>query len=123
MKNILIFIGVIVLLFLLSECVSEKKVEYDFPQAMLPHVKTEYTKQCDKGQILYNINCAKCHTTKSHGHRIIPDFRSDQLKGYELRLTNQKHESNLTDSSVTAEELSLIMTFLNYKKRNTVKTD
>ncbi len=50
--------------------------------------------------------------------KVIPDFNADQLKGYELRLTNSQHEKKLTDESVTAEELGLIMTFLNYKEKN-----
>jgi mono/diheme cytochrome c family protein len=104
--------------FLLICCASRKKTEYNFPEQMLPHVKVEYQKQCDRGQVLYNINCAKCHTTKVRGKKIIPDFSPGQLVGYALRVTNSRHEQSLTDTTVTEEELALIMTFLSYKKKN-----
>lgn len=115
-----IYLQIVFSFLLLAACVSEKKVEYEFPEQMLPFVKTEYAKQCDKGQILYKLNCAKCHNQKVKGHKIVPDFKPEQLKGYELRVTNARHEQNLTDSAVTAEELGLIMTFLNYKKKSNV---
>jgi hypothetical protein len=81
-------------------------------------VKAGFMQQCDKGQILYEINCGGCHTKTVRGKKVIPDFSPEQLKGYELRLTNSQHENKLTDESMTAEELGLIMTFLNYKKKN-----
>lgn len=119
MKIKLLFFAIVTGLFFVA-CVSEKKIEYNFPDQMLPFVKVEYEKQCDKGQILYRLNCAKCHTVKVKGQKVIPDFKPEQLKGYELRLTNARHEQTLTDSAVTAEELGLIMTFLNYKKKSNV---
>lgn len=103
----------------LVTCSTQKSVAYEFPDAMLPHVKVQYIERFDKGQVLYSINCAKCHNTVKNRKQIIPDFKEDQLKGYELRIVNKKHESSLPDSLVTEEELGLIMTFLRYKKKNT----
>lgn len=102
------------------ECFAQKakKVSYDFPEAMKENVRAEFTKQCDKGQILYNINCAKCHNTTEKGKQVIPDFLPEQLIGYELRVKNPQHESDLPETNVTPEELGQIMTFLNYKKKN-----
>lgn len=105
-------------LLILTMCTAKRKVAYELPDAMLPHVKVQYAQQCEKGQILYDLNCAKCHSTKVKGKLIIPDFKEEQLKGYELRITNARHESSLPDSLVTEEELGLIMTFLRYKKKN-----
>jgi len=107
------------LFLVFAQCASSKKVAYELPAEMKPEVKVEYAKMCDQGKILYDLNCAKCHTTKKHGKEIIPDFTSDQLRGYELRITNPKHETNLTDETVSEEELGIIMTFLRYKKKNT----
>jgi hypothetical protein len=97
---------------------AQNKVSYELPNEMSAAVKAEYIKQCDKGKILYDINCANCHTTKVKGKEIIPDFTSEQLIGYELRVLNPKHESEIPETTVTAEELGLIMTFLTYKKKN-----
>ncbi len=109
----------IIIAFLISTCAGNKSaVTAHFPDAMLPHVKEQYKVQWEKGKILYELNCAKCHTIKEKKRVIIPDFREEQLKGYELRITNAKHEASLPDTLVTEEELGLIMTFLRYKKPN-----
>lgn len=101
------------------QCQAQKKAEYELPDAMLPHVKVFYAQQCEKGKILYDLNCAGCHNTKVKGKTIIPDFKQEQLTGYTLRVQNAQHEKNMPDSLVTEEELGIIMVFLNYKKKNT----
>jgi mono/diheme cytochrome c family protein len=116
----------IILITILSafmiHCASPQKVMYELPAEMSEAIRSDYVKQCEKGQILYNINCAGCHTTKVKGKEIIPDFTSAQLVGYGLRVTNARHETNITEESVSTEELGLIMTFLSYKKKNPVGT-
>lgn len=94
-----------------------KKAEYEFPAEMLPAVKVEYIKQCDKGQALYNMNCGGCHNVKVKGKIVVPDFRTDQLEAYVIRVSNPQHEGTMEETKVTAEELSLILTFLTYKKK------
>jgi cytochrome c5 len=103
---------------LILSCAVQKTIEPEFPEAMLPHVKTEYAARYDKGQILYDMNCGKCHTTIIARKKIVPDFKQEQLRGYELRIANAQHEKNMPDSLVTEEELGIIMTFLMYKKKN-----
>lgn len=68
------------------------------------------------------MNCSQCHSKKTKKGELIPDFKEDQLRGYELRIVNQSHESALPDEQVTEEELGLIMTFLRYKRKNTPGT-
>ncbi len=114
---------IIMTITLFSVCVpirsvAQQKIAHDFPKEMLPEVKVEFIKQYEKGRILYDVNCARCHSTFVKKKEIVPDFRADQLKGYELRVQNPKHESEMPDELVTAEELGIIMVFLNYKKRN-----
>jgi mono/diheme cytochrome c family protein len=104
---------------IVAACRVQKYIEPEFPEAMLPHVKIEYTTRYEKGQILYNMNCARCHTTKVGRKLVVPDFKPEQLRGYELRVVNAQHEKNMPDSLVTEEELGIIMTFLTYKKKNT----
>lgn len=107
-------------IMLMTACISQRQVSvaYSFPEAMSEPVKTEFTKVCDKGKVLYDINCAGCHNFKKGRRQMIPDFTPEQLKGYELRVSNAQHEENMPDEKVTAEELSLISTFLLYKKKN-----
>lgn len=94
------------------------KIPYTFPDAMLPAVKVEFARQCDKGQALYMLACAGCHNLGAKGKVIVPDWPSEKLIGYELRVMNPQHESGLPDEHVTAEELGYIMMFLTYKKKN-----
>ncbi len=118
MKMIKLMVGLFIASLLIFKCTSQKKVGYDFPDQMLPHVKVEFTKQCDKGQQLYTLSCAKCHDKKFNGKKVIPDFKPEQLSGYELRVANAKHTVALEDTLITTEELALIMTFLSYKKKS-----
>lgn len=113
-----IFILTAVTTIIAAACASRKPVQYELPEAMLPHVKTEYAKRCEQGQALYAMNCAKCHNTIVKGKEVIPDFSPEQLTGYTLRVSNARHESSMPDSLVSEEELIIIMTFLNYKKKN-----
>jgi hypothetical protein len=116
MRSLLCFVLLIAATWF-AACVSQKKL-YELPEAMLPHVKSEYARRCDQGKILYDMNCAKCHNSTIKGKTIIPDFNPDELRGYALRISNAKHEVNMPDSLVSEEELAVIMTFLNYKKKN-----
>jgi mono/diheme cytochrome c family protein len=95
-----------------------KKAAYSFPPTMSAPIRDEYAKLCDKGQILYEENCAKCHNVRVKGKLVIPDFTQEQINGYEIRVGNAKHEGALTDEAITSEELGLISTFLLYKKKS-----
>lgn len=97
---------------------DKKKETYVFPDAMAQPIRDEFTKLCDKGKILYEINCQKCHTTYEKGRKIVPDFTEEQLGAYSIRVANAKHEDNVSESNVSAEELALITTYLSYKKKN-----
>lgn len=117
MKNKIAII-LIVLLFLLVECTTQKKVLYEFPITMGEDIKAEYIKQFDKGKILYDINCSKCHNTKVRRKVVIPDFTPEQLVNYEMRIANPEHIENIPEMKVAEDELAIIMTFLRYKKKN-----
>lgn len=111
-----------IVIFMLAACTAQKETSYELPEAMLPHVKAEYLERCKKGEILYKISCGKCHMVKKGKREIIPDFKPEQLLGYTLRVSNAQHEANMPDTLVTEEELGIIMTFLNYKKKNPVNS-
>ena len=102
----------------LMQCKIKHDIPYEFPDAMIASAKIEFAKQCDKGKILYDINCAKCHNTVQRRKELIPDFTIEQLTSYEIRVSTPEHESNIPEMMVTAEELGYIMTFLSYKKKS-----
>ncbi len=116
MKNKLVIL--ITAIAVVAACKTQQKVSYEFPDAMAAPVQAAFKVQCDKGKILYDINCAKCHNKTVKHKELIPDFTQEQLKGYEIRVTNAQHEMSLLESQVTPEELGLISTFLLYKKKN-----
>lgn len=94
---------------------------YEFPVEMGQPVRNQFLVLCEKGRILYDINCGKCHNTQEKGKVIIPDFTIEQLGAYSIRVANQKHEMNVSEENVSAEELALITTYLTYKKKNLPK--
>jgi reverse gyrase len=121
MKKIILFILAFFAAFV-GIGVAQKKVvkavyTHDFPKEMVPHVKEAYTKLFEKGKILYGINCAKCHNTIVKGVEVMPEFTKEHLAQYELRLQNPKHEEELTEMRVNAEELQQITIFLTYYKK------
>jgi hypothetical protein len=111
-----LFITTVLLIYV--ACTVQKKQLYELPEAMLPHVKMEYTTRCDKGQTLYLLTCNTCHNSGTKRKIIIPDWTSAQLSGYTIRVSNRQHEANMPDSLVSEDELGIIMTFLSYKKKN-----
>jgi thioredoxin-related protein len=90
---------------------------HNFPAEMDASVKDQYVKLFEKGRILYQMNCARCHNTKVKGIETMPEFTKEHLAKYELRLQNPQHESDLNEEKVTAEELQQIMIFLMYSKK------
>lgn len=98
---------------------EKQKEVYEFPDAMAQPVRDEYTKLCEKGRILYEINCSGCHSTVIKGKKVVPDFTEEELGAYSIRVANPKHEERVSESNVSAEELALITTYLTYKKKNT----
>ena len=118
MKNILLALTVIAIISLEALAQKGGKVPYEFPEAMAAPIRAEFTKTCDKGQTLYDINCGKCHTTYVKRKKVVPDFSAEQMEAYQIRVLNPKHESELPETNVTAEELADILTFLTYKKKN-----
>ena len=113
--SVLFFFAAIIFLL---QCAVPKETVYELPEAMIPTAKVEFAKQCDKGKVLYDIACAKCHNIKVKRKEIIPDFSAEQLIGYELRVTSPEHVNGIPEEMVSTEELGYIMTFLSYKKRS-----
>jgi mono/diheme cytochrome c family protein len=119
MKIILTVIIVVLTMFCIQGYTREKPKEvYEFPESMPQPIRDEYLKLCEKGRVLYEINCAKCHNTIVKGKHIVPDFTEEQLGAYSIRVANPKHEENVSETNVSAEELALITTYLTYKKKN-----
>ena len=114
LNYILIFI---VFLIGFGACVTQSKVQYyNFPEDISQEAKAANFKMLEKGRVLYNINCAKCHNKKINGKIVIPDFTNTQLESYSIRIQNEVHVNNLPENKLTSEELEAIQFFFSYKK-------
>lgn len=123
MRRMITTVLCITAVFAYLQCMAEKKKssdinDYELPVEMAPAVKEQYEKICSKGKILYSMSCGKCHNSTVKKKEIAPDFTQDQISGYDLRMGNAKHEGNLGETQVTAEELAMISTYLIYKKKS-----
>ena len=118
MKHTATHIVLSLLFILVYACASHpKKIAYIFPSEMNATVKADYTRYCDKGRALYELNCAGCHNNRKGYKKGIPDFTVEQLESYQIR-GRKAHETRLEDDQVNAEELSYIIMFLTYKERS-----
>lgn len=99
---------------------KKKKAEYVFPSQMAQQVRDQYTELCDKGKILYELSCAKCHNEKKKGKLLVPDFTEEQLGAYSIRVANAQHEEMVSEMMVPADQLTLITTYLTYKPKSGV---
>ena len=103
---------------LMVACHARKATLYEFPPTMTGDVLDAYVADFNKGKILYDLNCSRCHTKQDGRKLIVPDFTEEQLVNYELRVSNDEHLENMPETKVTEDELVLIMTYLRYKKKN-----
>ncbi len=124
MKNSTLILLLFVAVVGLYACATQPKIQYyDFPDDIAEEAKIENRKMIEKGRILYNINCAKCHDKKEKGKIVLPDFTHAQLDAYTIRLKNESHVSALPDNRITPEELEAIQYFFAYKKPGKTVTE
>ncbi len=111
-----VFIFFIIITGLIG-CVTQAKIQYyDFPSDIAEEAKVANAKMLEKGRILYNVNCATCHNKKIKNRIYLPDFSSEQLDSYIIRIKNEVHVKTLPESKITIAEIEAIQFFFNYKK-------
>lgn len=92
---------------------------FEYPDDMTADTaKKRFLKEFNKGKILYNLTCAKCHNINVDEKQVIPDFSLPQLMDYEIRIQYQAHEDDLKETNVTHDELEFIVLYLRYKKKS-----
>ena len=120
MKKIftLLFVAIVCCMYSSAQKKQPKVIyTHNFPKEMTVAVKESYIKIFEKGKVLYQVNCAKCHNKIVDGVELMPEFTKEHLAQYELRVQNPEHEEPLSEMRVNAEELQQIMIFLTYYKK------
>lgn len=115
-KYCLTFLVLLAISLILTYC-APPKITYNIPETASPSDKERMIAELEKGRILYNMNCSKCHTVK----KIIPDFTREQLMDYNIRASNPTHIKNLGREALRQEDLDRVLGFLLYKKKNVEK--
>ncbi len=117
MKHPLVLLSITALVFAFAACVTQAKLQYyEFPTDITEEARTGNLKNIEKGRVLYNLNCAKCHNKKEKGKILLPDFTNEQLDMYKIRIKNEQHVNALPEDRVTIDELESIQFFFAYKK-------
>ncbi|MES2656584.1 MAG: hypothetical protein V4620_13400 [Bacteroidota bacterium] len=96
---------------------------YDLPYdsaTMTEAQKAEFISFYEKGIIVYNTICAKCHNKIVNGEAVVPDFSLPQLMDYEVRIQYPSHGDHLKESNLSALELDYVVHYLRYKKKSGV---
>ncbi|MDI1234095.1 MAG: hypothetical protein PSX81_07430 [bacterium] len=89
---------------------------FAYPDDIKAEEKEAFVKNYTKGQILYQITCAKCHNKTEGDQSIIPNFSLPQLMDYEIRIQYPSHEDPMRVTNLSEEELQQVISFLRYKK-------
>ena len=100
-----------------------REINYILPDdslTMSDSAKKEFVRNFDKGQIIYNIVCAKCHNKLVGGAEVVPDFSLPQLMDYEMRIQYPAHQERLTEANLSALELDYVVDYLRFKKKSGV---
>lgn len=83
--------------------------------------KKQLVQQFTEGKQAYLSHCARCHNKTVNGKDVIPDIPFEQADTYRVRFANNQHKSEITESTVTEQELDMIVIFFTYKKQSGVQ--
>lgn len=120
MRTFLLLLLLATIVLLLPRCGSQKEFAFDYPPNITADSQTVFVQHFKKGHVLYDLNCATCHTQVVDGKKVIPDFSLPQLLDYEMRFQYQPHEEPLKETRVSVQDLDDIQVFLQYKVRSGV---
>lgn len=110
---------IVTLAMLAVACKARQKLPYEFPPEIKGDELTMKITEFNKGKALYELNCARCHTTKVKNKDVTPDFTEQQMDNYEMRMINVPHTDNLKE--LTEDDLILIKTYFLYKRKSNGK--
>lgn len=105
---------------LLYNCTPKAKITYNIPANYPEARKAQILEVCEKGKILYKTNCSECHGIFALGKDGIPNFTHSQIDNYSARFLRGDMKNHAVIKQMSMEQMSEILTFLRYRKVDTV---
>jgi mono/diheme cytochrome c family protein len=117
MKTTCRIISVICFVVLLTQCKTRQKIEYNIPKEIPEATRVIFLERCEKGKILFKINCSGCHGIFTKGKDGITNFTKDQIDSYRAvaQIGNDK-KNHAVAAKMSAQQLDYILTFLSLRK-------
>jgi mono/diheme cytochrome c family protein len=112
--------GILCVIFcaaLLTHCKTRQKIEYNIPKEIPEATRAIFLERCEKGKILFKINCSGCHGIFTKGKDGVTNFTKDQIDSYRAvaQIGNDK-KNHAVAAKMSAQQLDYILTFLSLRK-------
>ena len=114
------YITTIIIYLLIVECTTQKKAEYNISPDVGEPNRSLLIERCEKGKILYKINCSECHGIYTKGKDSIPNFTDQQIDNY-TALALADPENHAVMKKISSQQLDYILTFLRLRKKESSK--
>jgi hypothetical protein len=109
----------IICVFLLVDCTSQKHIEYNLPEPMSAETRAIYMERLGKGKILFKEYCSGCHGIFTKGKDSVPNFTKDQINNYRSAVLMVRDQQNHTAAAkMSPEQLDYIILFLSLRKHD-----
>ena len=110
-------ISLIIFCFVLSQCCSQKKTQYDIPSHVPPENKALLIARAEKGKALYKIYCSGCHGIFAKGKDGIPNFTKVQIDNYHATaLIGLDQMNHAVAKKMSSDQIDYVVTFLRLRK-------
>jgi hypothetical protein len=97
-------------------CKTKKKVEYDIPSHYGKQARANAIDWFQKGEILYKVNCAKCHGIYKKGKESVPNFTKTQIDNYNAMYIRGDPKNHSVAAKLSQDQMYYILTFLRLRK-------
>jgi mono/diheme cytochrome c family protein len=116
-KTFYLILLLVSVIFLLSQCSNQKKVEYDIPDHVTQLNRELLIQKAEKGKVLYKIHCSGCHGIFTKGKDSIPNFTKIQIDNYHsAALIGIDAKNHAVARRMSADQVDQVITFLRIRK-------
>jgi Cytochrome C oxidase, cbb3-type, subunit III len=99
----------------LVQCKTQK-IEYNIPSHVSAQNRAIFLERCEKGRILFKINCSGCHGIFTKGKDGVPNFTKDEIDNYRaVVLIARDQKNHAVAAKMSPEQIDHIITFLSLR--------